>query len=192
MSAEASATGAGSDDPEGTALTSAKRWSSRVLQSYEQGTEEAGDERPLGGYVVLLGTYATAVAAALVVVRRQGVALERPGVADLVLLSAATFRISRTMAKDAVLAPVRAPFATFQGSAGPGEVMESPRPGPVRHAVGELVTCPFCMTQWVGTAGLVGLALAPRLTRWVTSGMTAVAVADALHFAYARLQQAAE
>lgn len=192
MSAQTNDAGADGDDGDGRVLSSAKRWSSRVLQSYEQGADDAGDERPLGGYVVLLGTYAAAVATALAVVRRRGVALERPGAADLALLSAATFRISRTVAKDAVLAPVRAPFATFQGSAGPGEVMEAPRPGHVRHAVGELVTCPFCMTQWVGTAGLVGLALAPRLTRWVTSGMTAVAVADALHFAYARLQQAAE
>ena len=173
-------------------LASAKRWGTRVLNSYEQGSDDAGDERPLGGYVLLLGLYGALTSAAAFAVRRRGAALERPGAADLALLTAATFRISRTIAKDAVLAPVRAPFATFQGSAGPGEVMEAPRPGHVRHAVGELVTCPFCMTQWVGTAGLVGLALAPRATRWVASGMTAVAAADALHFVYARLQQSAE
>jgi hypothetical protein len=171
-------------------LSAARRWGTRVLNSYEQGSENAGDERPLGGYVLLLGVYGALTSAAVLAVRRRGTAVERPGAADLALLTAATFRISRTIAKDAVLAPVRAPFATFQGPGGPGEVMEAPRPGHVRHAVGELLTCPFCMTQWVGTAGLLGLALAPRVTRWVTSGMTAVAAADALHFAYARLQQA--
>jgi hypothetical protein len=70
--------------------------------------------------------------------------------------------------------------------------MEAPRPGPVRHAVGELLTCPFCLGQWVGTAGVAGLALFPRTTRWLSAGMCVIAGADALQLAYARLQQAAE
>ena len=39
------------------------------------------------------------------------------------------------------------------------KVMEAPRPGPFRHATGELVTCPFCLTQWVTTAGVVTEAM---------------------------------
>jgi hypothetical protein len=108
------------------------------------------------------------------------------------MLAVATFRISRTLAKDSVAAPLRAPFTTYQGPGGPGEVMEAPRPGAVRHAVGELVTCPFCMTQWVATAGLLGSALFPRTTRWLSAGMTVVAVADVLHYAYAAVQESAE
>jgi hypothetical protein len=165
---------------------------SRVRDSYERGEDSAGDERPLRGYVALLGTYAALTAAAAAAVRRKGLPSERPDVVDVALLAAATFRVSRTLAKDAVASPLRAPFATYQGPGGPGEVMEAPRPGPFRHATGELVTCPFCLTQWVATAGVVGYALAPRATRWVTAGMTAVAAADALHFGYARLQAAVE
>jgi hypothetical protein len=175
-----------------TSLHVARGWGARVRSSYERGSEDAGGERPLLGYAVLLGAYSALTTIAVAVVRRRGVPLSRPGAADLALLSVATFRVSRTLAKDAVLAPVRAPFTTFQGPGGSGEVMESPRPGAVRHAVGELLTCPFCLTQWVGTAGFVGLALAPRATRWLAAGMSVVAVADVLHFGYARLQQSVE
>ena len=162
-----------------------------IHASYERGEDAAGDERPLRGYVALLGAYGALTAAGAALVRRKGLAGERPGPLDLVLLAASTFRVSRTLAKDAVASPLRAPFATYQGPGGPGEVMEAPRPGPFRHAAGELVTCPFCLTQWVATAGLLGYALFPRATRWVCAGMTVVAAADAMHYAYAKMQEAA-
>jgi len=165
---------------------------SRVRDSYERGEDAAGEERPLRGYVALLGAYAGVTAVAVAAVHKKGLPSGRLAVLDIALLAASTFRVSRTLAKDAVASPLRAPFATYQGPAGPGEVMEAPRPGPFRHAAGELVTCPFCLTQWVATAGLVGYALFPRATRWVTAGMTAVAAADALHYGYAKLQQSAE
>ena len=171
------------------------RWWSGLRASYEHGADAAEGERPLVGYAVLLGVYtATLTGVGLAVKRRSGrrALPERPSLVDVALLGVATFRVTRTLAKDAVLSPMRAPFATFQGPAGPGEVMEAPRPGPVRHAVGELITCPFCLGQWVATAGIAGLALAPRTTRWVSAGMTVVAAADALQLAFARLQQAAE
>ena len=173
-------------------LDAVKARMAAVHASYERGDDAAGDDRPLRGYVALLGAYAGLTAAAAAVVRRKGLPVERPGVLDIALLAASTFRVSRTLAKDAVASPLRAPFATYQGPGGPGEVMEAPRPGPFRHAAGELVTCPFCLTQWVATAGVVGYAVFPRATRWVTAGMTAVAAADALHYGYAKLQQSAE
>lgn len=168
-----------------------QRWQ-RMWRSYERGADEAGNERPLVGYGVLLGTYSALTGLAALAVRRRARrdgALPTSTVGDLALLSVATFRVSRTLAKDSVTAVLRAPFATYQGPAGPGEVMEAPRPGPVRHAVGELVTCPFCLGQWVGTAALAGLALAPRTTRWLAGGMTVVAASDALQHAYAALQK---
>jgi hypothetical protein len=165
-----------------------KEWADRTLESYEQGEDRAGGDRPLQGYGVLLAIYSTLTGAGIAWAKLKGVDRERPSLIDLVLLSVGTFRISRTLAKDAVTSTLRAPFTTYQGRGGPGEVMEAPRPGPVRHAVGELVTCPFCLTQWVGTAGLLGSFLFPRVTRWVFSGMTVVAAADVLHFAYDKLQ----
>jgi Protein of unknown function (DUF1360) len=169
-----------------------RRWWLQIWSSYEQGSDQAGEDRPLRGYVVLLGTYSALCSLGVAVVRRRGVQLDRLSAGDLALLSVATFRVTRTLAKDAVTAPLRAPFTTYQGRGGPGEVMEAPRPGPVQHAVGELVTCPFCLTQWVATAGIFGAALFPRTTRIVSAGMTAVAAADALHIAYAKMQETVE
>ncbi|MBT2385084.1 DUF1360 domain-containing protein [Streptomyces sp. ISL-11] len=146
----------------------------------------------MAGYAVLLGGYTAFVAAAAVAARRRGTAPSRPEFTDLALLAVATFRVSRTLTKDPILAPLRAPFTTYQSPAGPGEVMEAPRAGMLRHAIGELLTCPFCMTQWTGTAGLACLAFFPEPTRWVTSGLSAVAAADALQLGYAQLQQAAQ
>ncbi|MGQ7297095.1 DUF1360 domain-containing protein [Quadrisphaera sp. KR29] len=172
-------------------LAGVARWWLRTRREYEKlGTDpDDRDERPLTGYALLMGGYAvsTITAATVLARRRRGAAL--PGPADLALMSVAVFRTTRTLSKDAVLSPLRAPFTVFSGPAGPGEVLEQPREGAVRHAVGELVTCPFCLGQWVATAALLSHAAAPRATRWVTTGMTVVAAADALQYAYAALEK---
>ena len=59
-------------------------------------------------------------------------------------------------------------------------------------AAGELITCPFCLAQWVATGLAAGLVFAPRATRLVMSTFSAVAGADFLQYAYASLQQATE
>lgn len=48
-----------------------------------------------------------------------------------------------------VTAPLRAPFTEFQEEGGPREVEESPRGSGIRRAIGELLACPFGMSQWV-------------------------------------------
>jgi hypothetical protein len=95
--------------------------------------------------------------------------------------------------KDAVTSPLRIPFTRYREKAGPSEVTEDVRQqGQLRHAVGELVTCPFCLSMWVAAAFTFGFLFAPGLTRVVAAAFTAVAGADYLQLAYARLQQAAE
>ena len=58
----------------------------------------------------------------------------------------------------------------------------------VKHAVGELITCPFCLAQWVGTGFVLGYVTAPRATRLAALTMTTVAGADALQFVYDSIQ----
>jgi hypothetical protein len=60
-----------------------------------------------------------------------------------------------------------------------------------RHAIGELITCPFCLDLWIATGFMFGFVFAPRLTRLVAGTFTALAGADFLQLAYARAQQAA-
>lgn len=146
--------------------------------------------RPLGGLVALLGVYGSAVGAAGLLGRARGAHLPtRISAGDLTMLVVATHKATRLLAKDTVTAPVRAPFTRFTGSAGDGEVLEEVRGDGWRHAVGELLTCPFCLSVWVATGLLAGGVLAPAPTRALTTMLTAVFGSDVLHLLYDAAKQ---
>jgi hypothetical protein len=161
----------------------------RAIQDTYQGDED----RPLGGYVAALSGYAGGVAAlsGLVLLRRKRLP-ERYTLGEVALLSVATHKLSRLVAKDAVLSPLRAPFTRYEEPAGEGELNEEVRGSGVRHAVGELISCPFCMAVWVATGLTGGLVLVPRLTRAFEVVLTAVAASDFLQLAYDSVKQLAE
>jgi hypothetical protein len=120
--------------------------------------------------------------------KRRGEGLpERIGAGDILLLSLATQRTSRTISKDKVTEAFRAPFTVSDESedAAPGEIEESPREdGAVRNVIGELLLCPFCISQWVAAGFVAGLVSAPRVTRFFAAVMATVGLADFLQFAY--------
>jgi hypothetical protein len=147
--------------------------------------ERADDERPLAGYAVVMATYAGVAAAVAGLARLTGRRLpDRPPAADLALLAVSTHKISRLLTKDAVTSPLRAPVTRFEGPAGEAELNESPRGTDARHAIGELVTCPFCTAVWVAGGLAAGLVFAPRLTRFGMGVASAIAGADFLHLGY--------
>ncbi|WBB66793.1 DUF1360 domain-containing protein [Micromonospora sp. WMMD812] len=153
------------------------------------------EHRPLGGYLAAMGTYAGVAGALAGLARVTGRQVpERPSPADVVLLSIATHKLSRLLSKDTVTSPLRAPFTRYDRPIGSGEVMEQVRDSgsSTRHAIGELLSCPFCLAVWVATGLTGGLVLAPRLTRLVATALTAVAASDFLQMGYAVAQQAAE
>jgi hypothetical protein len=164
------------------------RWAQTQQREYAQ-----GEPRPLAGLLGAMGVYLGATAAGVAAVRASGKELPtRIPLGDAVLLTVATFRLSRTIAKDPVTSPLRAPFTTFQGASGEAEVAEEIRVhGGVKHAIGELVTCPFCLAQWTATALVLGYATAPRATRLVGLTMTMVAGADVGQFLYDAIQNGA-
>ncbi|MFJ8467129.1 DUF1360 domain-containing protein [Streptomyces swartbergensis] len=153
----------------------------------------AGHDRPLGGYLVAMAGFAAYTAAWTTAVRRLGRPLpERPEPWDVVLTSVATFRLSRLLSKASVTSPLRAPFTRYVGPQGPAELHEEARPEQGKHTVGELATCPFCMSVWVATTLTGGLLLWPRPTRTVMGTLTALAGADALQLSYSVLVKATE
>ena len=156
-----------------------------------QGQAQKADPRPLGGFAALVGIYGGAVATAAVLARKKGIP-DRFTPWDLVLLGIATHKLSRRISKDSVTSPLRAPFADFKEPAGSGEVNEEVEGSGFQKAVGELITCPFCIGQWVATGLVFGLAFAPRATRLLAGVFASAAVADFLQLAYARAEQAAE
>jgi hypothetical protein len=163
-----------------------RRWARAQQRGYTQ-----GEERPLGGFLGAMSVYSAAVAGGVAVVRASGRPLPaRIPLGDVLLLTVGTFRLARRIAKDPVTSPLRAPFASFAGASGEAELAEEVREhGGWKHAVGELVTCPFCLAQWVGTAFVFGYVAAPNATRLAALTMTAVAGSDALQFAYDAIQK---
>jgi hypothetical protein len=151
-----------------------------------------GENRPLSGYVRVMAVYGGAVVGlgALVGAGRRPLP-ERPTGADLALVALATAKLSRLVTRDSVTSPLRAPFTRFEGPGGPAEVEEKVRGAGLRHAVGELVTCPFCVSQWVATGFTFGLLFAPRATRQVAGTLAALELADLLQFGRAAAEKAA-
>jgi hypothetical protein len=162
-----------------------RRWARHQEREYTN-----GEPRPLAGDLGAMGVYLGLVSAGAAAVRASGRELpERIPVGDAFLLTVATFRLARRIAKDPVTSPIRAPFTQFQGPSGHAEIAEEVREhGGVKHAVGELLTCPFCLAQWVGTAFVFGYATAPKATRLAALTMTMVAGSDVLQFAYDAIQ----
>jgi Protein of unknown function (DUF1360) len=156
----------------------------------EEAAYTHGEDRPLEAFAALIATYMATVTALGALVRCSDRKLpERFKAGDLALMAIATHKLSRLIAKEAITSPLRAPFTRFAGQSGPAELHEEVRGSGARKALGELVSCPFCVSQWTATSFSFGLVLAPRVTRWVMSVFTAVTGADFLQYAYAFAQQ---
>jgi hypothetical protein len=136
--------------------------------------------RPLGGYAALMGAFGALTTAGLAAAGRADRLPERFGAGDLALCAAATYKLSRLIARDRVTAALRAPFTRFQEDAGHGEVEEAARGRGLRRAIGELLVCPNCVGLWVAAGFTAGLVAAPRTTRTVAAGLTIHAAGDAL------------
>jgi hypothetical protein len=146
-------------------------------------------ERPLGGYAVLTSVFGLLTGGFAAWFRRSGRSLpERMAPDDFLLVTVASHKLSRMIAKDRVTSSVRAPFTRFQGDAGPGEVDEAARGRGLRRAIGELLVCPYCLSVWAAAAFTAGLLVAPRATRWVAAVFNALFGADLLHIAYRKAE----
>lgn len=143
----------------------------------------------LRGFAGSMSVYTAGVAALLAALRASDRELpEAYSVKDVAIGALATHKFSRLIAKGAVTSPLRAPFTEFEEAAGSSEHNDRPRGHGVRHTIGELLTCPFCMDVWIGTAYVVGLVAAPRLTRTWAAVFGVVGGSDLLQQAYARIR----
>ncbi|MEU0005688.1 DUF1360 domain-containing protein [Streptomyces sp. NPDC006314] len=155
----------------------------RTHQNYS-----AGHERPLGGYLAAMTGFGAYTAAWATAVRLRGCPLpDRPEPWDVVLTSVATFRLSRLLSKASVTSPLRAPFTQYVGPQGPAELHEEAQSQTGKETVGELVTCPFCVSVWVASTLTAGQLLWPRATRTAMGALAALAGADALQMLYSAL-----
>ena len=146
-------------------------------------------ERALGGYAALMGAFLGTSGAFTWWMRRSERSVPpRIAAADLALLTVATHKASRLIAKDRVTSAVRAPFTRFEDDAGASEVEEAARGTGLRRAIGELVICPYCLGLWISAAFVAGLLVAPRPTRWVAGVLVTLSGSDVLQIAYAKAE----
>lgn len=155
---------------------------------------KGGEDMPLGGYAVLLGIYNTAFMALLAIAQKSSEKdlPERIKFADLLLLGVATHKLSRIISTDRVTSPLRAPFTEYVEPAGENEVKEKVRGRGMQRAVGDLLTCPWCVSPWVAAGLAFGLVFKPRATRLVAGVFTAVTIADFLHHAHDAAKEKSE
>jgi hypothetical protein len=147
----------------------------------------------LAGYAALLGIYGAGITGFGLFLRRTGRRLpSRVDPVDVALLGVATFKLSRLISRDAVTGVVRAPFTRRKGDGKGSEVMDAPRGTGMRRAVGELLTCPFCISQWLATVLAGSYVVAPNATRLAAGTLSAITVADVLQYAHTALQDAAD
>ncbi|MDQ3627063.1 MAG: DUF1360 domain-containing protein [Verrucomicrobiota bacterium] len=147
-------------------------------------------ERPLGGYAVLVGVFTVALSGILAstVTKSEDEAPELNW-SDLLLLGIATHKLSRVVTKDLVTSPFRAPFVKFKKSAGAGEVEEEARGEGIQEAVGDLITCPYCMAPWLASALVFGFQRAPRTTRVLSGIFCITAASDFLNQLYVKAKE---
>ncbi len=138
------------------------------------------EDRPLPEYAALAAAFGTVLAGFLALAGRR--LPERMSLTDTVRIGLASYKIGRLIAKDRVTSFVRAPVTEDP------EATEPKREGASR-AIGELVTCPYCIGLWVASGFAYSLVFFPRQTRFVTTIFGGQAVADFLNAAFVRLQE---
>lgn len=147
------------------------------------------EEQPLGSYALLMAVFSSLAGGFAAWFRRSRRELpERMGGQDLLLLTVASHKAARLISKDRVTSAIRAPFTSYEGEGGPGEVSEKPRGRGLRAVVGELLVCPYCLGMWTSAALTAGLLVAPRFTRWLCSVLAIFFGADVLQIAYRKAE----
>jgi hypothetical protein len=141
-------------------------------------------------YGPLLAAYGAVATVFALLARRLGPSrTPRPELSDALLIGLGTFKLSRLVTKEKVLQPLREPFVESTEPGADSEVNSSPGGTGVHRAVGELLTCPFCISVWIATVFVGAFAVAPRAVRLIASGLAAVVVADATQHAYTGLRE---
>ena len=145
---------------------------------------------PYAAYATIAGAFAALLGGAGVLSRAVGRDPQSQSALDLVVLSAAAFKASRTLARDKVTSFVREPFV--EGDAYDGEG-ERPAAGEgLQLAIGELVTCTRCIGTWTAAGLAVTQVLAPRFGRLLTWSLAASAANDFLQAVFVALARKAD
>ena len=157
------------------------------VSKYSEATarKEECEEQLLAEYAAVMTLFVGGIAALASLARSQDLLPKRFKPLELLMLGVATHKLTRLIAKDRITGAIRAPFVRYKGSAGAGEVEEEPRGHGVQRAIGELISCPYCMGPWSASVLGFGMLFAPRTTKFFASLLGTLAISDFLNRAYA-------
>jgi hypothetical protein len=160
-------------------------------QKYGEITEEKEECEPalLAEYATALTLFLASVATLTSAAAAKDLLPRKFKPLDLIVLGIATHKLSRIISKSRITGALRSPFVHYVCSCGAGEVEEEPRGRGLQRAIGELISCPYCMGPWSAAALGFGMLFAPRVTRMFAGVLGAVAVSDFLHRAYAATKE---
>ncbi len=144
---------------------------------------------PHRAYATIMGTFLAGLGAVSGLAAARNRPVPEMSAMDLTLLGLATFKASRTVARDKVTSFVREPFV--EGEAYDGENERPTRETEMKQAIGELVTCTRCVGTWIGASLASVQILAPRTGRLLTSVLAAGAVNDFLLAGFSALTEKA-
>jgi hypothetical protein len=151
-----------------------------------------GDEVPLYSYAVLVGVFDLIFVLFLLVAKVSGRPIpERIRLGDIVLFGVATHKLSWIVSRDAITAPLRAPFTELEEVKSPTNVQEKPRDTGLQRSLGELLTCRFCLGVWISAFFAYGLVLFPAATRLIGAIFAILTLSDHLHQTYKALMNRA-
>jgi hypothetical protein len=153
-------------------------------------TERPQTSPPYEAYAAITGVFVGALALAGGLQRLLGRDAREQTWLDLATLSAASFKASRTIARDEVTSFLREPFV--EGDPHHGEEEQAVQTGGIDQALGELVTCSRCVGTWVAAGLATTQLLAPRFGRLLTWTLAGAGINDFLQAGFTALTRKAK
>jgi Protein of unknown function (DUF1360) len=150
--------------------------------------ERSSSSPPYEAYAVIMGVFVGGLGVAGLAARVFDRNPACQSALDFAVLSAASFKAARTLARDEVTSFLRDPFVEGEAHEGGEDPLES---GDFRQAVGELVTCSRCGGTWAAAFLASAQILAPRFGRLLTWSLGAAGVNDFLQAGFAALTEKA-
>jgi hypothetical protein len=138
---------------------------------------EPRDPPQYEAYAAIVGTFFAGLGVVALLARRSPPATAL----DLVALSAATFKASRTLSHERVGSFIREPFVEGADERPAGEGLQ--------RALGELVTCSRCIGTWIAGGLASTQIVAPQFGRLLTWSLATAGLNDWLQAGFAALTQ---
>jgi hypothetical protein len=139
---------------------------------------------PYEAYAAITGAFVGGIGLASIAARifDRNPACQTP--LDFAVLSLASFKAARTVARDELGSFLREPFVDGVAHEGGEPPVET---GDFRQAIGELVTCSRCGGTWAAAGLAVSQILAPRSGRLLTWSLAAAGANDWLQAGFSAL-----